>query len=141
MDRFGLTKHLNSFEFKGSKVLRTRKINISSTYIQKTIWSYFCNNNCLFSFLNQFRQQVANLNPTTEPSETPIDVKVENRDSYRLRWNDGGYERVPHVEKVKTSRTVSPCITGILKDACVIAYLESQRGNVIGGVLNSNRHD
>ena len=86
---------------KGSKVLRTRKIRINN-WNKDTIWSYFCNNNCLFTFLRQFVNQVVAINPTTEPSETPIDVKVENRDTYRYKWNSGGYERVPHVEKVKT---------------------------------------
>ena len=89
---------------KGKKVLRTRKINISSSYIQETIWSYFCNNSCLFSFLNQFRQQVANLNPTTEPSETPIDVVKEKVETYRYNWNSGSPQQEPHTyyqQKIK----------------------------------------
>ena len=74
---------------KGKKVLRTRKINVSNLYIQNSIWSYFCNNKCLFDFLNKFRQQVANLNPTTEPSEIPIHDPVKER--VQSTWNENYY--------------------------------------------------
>ena len=74
---------------KGKKVLRTRKINISNRYIQNSIWSFFCNNKCLFQFLDKFRQQVANINPTTEPSEIPIHDPVKER--VQSNWNENYY--------------------------------------------------
>tara|TARA_R100000808_G_C2094787_1_gene113813 strand:- start:356 stop:679 length:324 start_codon:yes stop_codon:yes gene_type:complete len=63
-----------------NKVLRTRKIPLTSEYIRKSIWSYFCNQNCLHGFLNQFRNEIANINPVRKPSETPIKVEVKTHD-------------------------------------------------------------
>ena len=89
---------------KGNKVLRTRKIRVQEPlprYFQG--WeNHFCRVACFFEFVKKHITNIVALAPVHEPSETPIDVKVENRDTYRLRWNDVGYERVPHVEKVKT---------------------------------------
>ena len=80
-----------------NKVLRTIKINADSHYMQNTIWQYFCNNNCLFQFLNKFRNEVANIRPVREPSETPIKIKKEKYESHRYRHDDNGnYERVPY---------------------------------------------
>ena len=80
-----------------NKVLRTRKIALSNEYIRDSIYAYFCNQNCLHSFLNQFKDEVANLNPTPKPKETPIKVKTEKYDSYRYRHNENGeYERVQY---------------------------------------------
>ncbi len=79
-----------------NKVLRTVKINVSSPYMENSIFQYFCNNNCLFMFLNQFRNEVANIRPVREPSETPIKVKKEKYESSRYDWNSGRPERVPY---------------------------------------------
>ena len=76
-----------------NKVLRTRKIALSNEYIRDSIWAYFCNQNCLHSFLNKFAREVANLNPTPKPKETPIKVEKEKYDTYRYRYTDNGYER------------------------------------------------
>ena len=74
---------------KGKKVLRTRKINVSNSYIQDSIWSFFCNNKCLFQFLDKFKQQVANINPTTEPSEIPIHdpIKITRVSDYNPNYS------------------------------------------------------
>ena len=80
-----------------NKVLRTRKITLNSNWTRESIWAYFCNNRCLFSFLHKFAQEVANLNPTPKPKETPIKVKKEKYENYRYRWaGDGRTERVPY---------------------------------------------
>ena len=76
-----------------NKVLRTRKIALNSEYIRDSIFAYFCNNNCLYSFLHQFKDEVANLNPTPKPKETPIKVIKEKYDTHRYRYTDNGYER------------------------------------------------
>ena len=55
-----------------NKVLRTVKIKQHDRY--QTIFNYFCNNNCLFSFLNKFAQEIANTYSVKQPSETPIKV-------------------------------------------------------------------
>ena len=76
-----------------NKVLRTRKIALNSEYIRNGIFAYFCNNSCLFQFLNKFAREVANLNPTSKPKETPIKVKKETYDTHKYRYTDKGYER------------------------------------------------
>ena len=79
-----------------NKVLRTIKINTDRKWSKDTIWDYFCNNNCLFQFLNKFRQEVANIRPVNKPSETPIQVEKTKYESHRYRWTDNGTERVPY---------------------------------------------
>jgi hypothetical protein len=80
-----------------NKVLRTVKINTDNRYIQESIFQYFCNNNCLFAFLNKFRNEVANIRPVREPSETPIKVVKEKYESSKYVWNDNdSYERKPY---------------------------------------------
>ena len=62
-----------------NKVLRTRKIRVYNPN-DPHIWDYFCNNNCLFYFLRKFCREVANLNPTIKPKETPIKVTTHTYD-------------------------------------------------------------
>tara|TARA_R100001086_G_scaffold95147_1_gene47377 strand:+ start:320 stop:685 length:366 start_codon:yes stop_codon:yes gene_type:complete len=80
-----------------NKVLRTIKIKVGRYNYNNddspSIWDYFCNNNCLFSFLGKFAREVANLNPTTKPKETPIKVEKTKYDTHKYRWVDNGYER------------------------------------------------
>jgi hypothetical protein len=80
-----------------NKVLRTVKINVNSSYMENSIFQYFCNNNCLFAFLNKFRNEVANIRPVKQPSETPIKVVKEKYESSRYNWNSGTPERVPYM--------------------------------------------
>ncbi len=57
----------------------------------------------MFQFLNKFAREVANLNPTPKPKETPIKVKTEKYESYRYRHNEqGDYERM----EVKATRKI-----------------------------------
>jgi len=79
-----------------NKVLRTIKINTNRQWNKDTIWDYFCNNNCLFSFLNKFRQEVANIRPVNKPSETPIKVEKTKYESYQYRYSNGESRRVPY---------------------------------------------
>ena len=91
---------------KGSKVLRTRKIRVqnidwSNTYYQG--WeNHFCRIACFFQYVKKHVAEIVALAPVHEPSETPIDVVVENRNTFRYRHTENGYERVPHIEKTKT---------------------------------------
>ena len=62
-----------------NKVLRTRKIKVWNPETLH-IYDYFCNQNCLHSFLNKFAREVANLNPTPKPKETPIKVSTHTCD-------------------------------------------------------------
>ena len=71
---------------KGSKVLRTRKIQFNPEYIN--MYSYFCSNGCYNEFANKYIQQVIAIAPRTEPLETPIEVTKEQR---QYGWRDGTY--------------------------------------------------
>ena len=85
-----------------NKVLRTRKIALNSEWIRESIWKYFCNQNCLMSFLHKFQNEVANIRPVNKPSEKPIKVRTEKYENYRYRWSEnGGSERVPFISTRK----------------------------------------
>ena len=78
-----------------NKVLRTRKISLSSNYIKESIFAYFCNNSCLFSFLHKFRNEIANINPVNKPSETPIKVEVGTYDhTYPSYYEGRKYKKI-----------------------------------------------
>jgi hypothetical protein len=83
-----------------NKVLRTIKIKQGrynySNDNTPNIWDYFCNHNCLHEFLNKFAQEVSNIAPVKQPSETPIRVEKTKYESHRYNWTDNGNERVPY---------------------------------------------
>ena len=87
-----------------NKVLRTRKIALSSEWIRNSIYAYFCNQNCLFAFLHKFKNEVANIRPVKQPSETPIQVVKTKSQDYRMRYNGNDYEKVPYTS---TRTTIS----------------------------------
>ena len=67
-----------------NKVLRTVKIK-ANRYggYQSNIWNYFCNNRCLFEFLNKFCTEIANTYSVKQPSETPIKIVKEQTTNWR----------------------------------------------------------
>ena len=70
-----------------NKVLRTIKIKVGR-YNWKNdntpnIWDYFCNQNCLFQFLDKFAQQIADTYSVKQPSETPIKIVKEQTTNWR----------------------------------------------------------
>jgi len=67
-----------------NKVLRTRKITINSNGYPSGIWEYFCNQACLFSFLNKFAKQITDTYSVKQPKETPITVKKEKVNGWRM---------------------------------------------------------
>ena len=71
---------------KGSKVLRTVKINV--TNYRQGLWNYFCDHTCLMSFMLTRYQEFIRLHPRTEALETPIDVVVETRED----WSGNPYK-------------------------------------------------
>jgi len=83
-----------------NKVLRTIKIKVGrynySNDNTPDIYDYFCNQNCLHQFLRKFCREVANLNPTPKPKETPIKVRTEKYESYRYRWSGNEHTREPY---------------------------------------------
>ena len=62
---------------KGSKVLRTMKINAE----RQSIWKYFCDQTCMHDFIATHIEQFVQLHPRPEALETPIEdpVKVTNQ--------------------------------------------------------------
>jgi len=87
-----------------NKVLRTRKIALTSEWIRNSIYAYFCNQSCLHSFLHKFKQEIANIRPVKQPSETPIKVKKTKEQSYRHQWSNGQSNQVPYTS---TRTTIS----------------------------------
>ena len=65
---------------KGSKVLRTRKVQFNPQYLN--MYSYFCSNGCYNDFANKHIERVIAIEPRTEALETPIDVVKEQRTDY-----------------------------------------------------------
>ena len=68
---------------KGSKVLRTRKINQDNEYIRNSVWSVFCSQTCYTEFFYKYWRQVIAIAPRLEALETPIEVEVVNRTDWR----------------------------------------------------------
>ena len=91
-----------------NKVLRTIKIPLRSEYRRTSIWAYFCNNNCLFDFLNTHIPSIVAIAPRREALETPIKVQKEKYESYRHQWNTQGtdYEQVPYIATRTTISSV-----------------------------------
>ena len=88
-----------------NKVLRTMKIKVGRYGShQPNIWNYFCNNSCLFMFLNKFGVEIANTYSVKQPSETPIKVKKEKYENYR--YDVGKEQRVPYMASRTTIKSV-----------------------------------
>ena len=90
------------------KVLRTRKIALNTHYIRNSIFSYFCNQRCLYDYLNKHAQAISAIAPRREALETPIKVEKEKYESHRTQWNTQGtdYERVPYMATRTTIKSV-----------------------------------
>jgi hypothetical protein len=67
---------------KGSKVLRTRKVQFNPQYLN--MYSYFVVIVVTMTLLNKHIERVIAIAPRTEPLETPVDVVKEKVTS---RWN------------------------------------------------------
>ena len=69
---------------KGNKVLRTIKIKLGTEYIRQSIYAYFCNQNCLFDFLNEHRDRIGAIDPRREARETPIKDPI--KETHSTEW-------------------------------------------------------
>ena len=69
---------------KGNKVLRTRRIALTSEYIRESIYAYFCSQSCLLNFIAKHIDRVIAIQPRREPLETQIKdpKKVTETNSY-----------------------------------------------------------
>ena len=74
---------------KGSKVLRTMKINVSGKYPQG-VWKYFCDQTCMHDFIHTHAEEFIALHPRPEALETPIKdpVKTTHTTSYGYRYTN-----------------------------------------------------
>ena len=73
---------------KGNKVLRTIKIKINryGNY-QNGIWNHFCNNRCLFDYIQTHIQSIVAIAPRREALETSIkDPYKSNPESRFPQW-------------------------------------------------------
>ena len=80
---------------KGSKVLRTMKINAE----RQSIWKYFCDQTCMHDFIVKHIEEFARLHPRPEALETPIEISKE-----RIQSKCGNYSftrtRIKEVDNV-----------------------------------------
>ena len=67
---------------KGSKVLRTRKVQ-QNAWNENSFYRYFCSNGCYNDFANKHVREVIAIAPRREALETPIDVVVEDKTDWR----------------------------------------------------------
>ena len=66
---------------KGSKVLRTMKINVDNKY-RNGYWKYFCDQTCLMDFMWKYYQEFIALHPRPEALETPIEDPVRKQNHH-----------------------------------------------------------
>ena len=72
---------------KGNKVLRTIKIK-ENKWNQDHAFKYFCNQNCLYEFINKHLEELVRIAPRREALETPIEDTTKNTDNhYYSSWN------------------------------------------------------
>ena len=71
---------------KGSKVLRTVKINVGN--YREGLWNYFCDQTCLMDFLRKHFQEFTRLHPRTECLETPIEDPKKVTHISDSRWGN-----------------------------------------------------
>ena len=93
---------------KGSKVLRTIKIK-ETKWNEGHAFKYFCNQNCLYGFINKHLEELINIAPRREALETPIKVEKEKYESHRYQWQGddaNGPTRVPYMATRTTIKSV-----------------------------------
>ena len=66
---------------KGSKVLRTRKVQ-QNAWNENSFYRYFCSNGCYNDFANKHVQQIVAIAPRLEALETPIEDPVKVTSEY-----------------------------------------------------------
>ena len=69
---------------KGSKVLRTIKINADRV----NVWKYFCDQTCMHDFIVKHIEQFVQLHPRTEALETPITDPKKTKHTSESRWGN-----------------------------------------------------
>jgi len=75
---------------KGNKVLRTRKVKVSTYGDANMSCNWFCSHGCERDFWNKYGNQIRQIAPRTEPLETPIEdpKKVTRETSYGYTYTN-----------------------------------------------------
>ena len=75
---------------KGNKVLRTRKVKVSTYGDANMSWNWFCSHGCERDFWNKYGNEIRQIAPRTEPLETPIEdpKKVTHTTSYGYNYTN-----------------------------------------------------
>ncbi len=73
---------------KGNKVLRTRKVKVSTYGDANMSWNWFCSHGCERDFWAKYGNAIRQIAPRTEPLETPIEnpKKVEHEGWGGHKW-------------------------------------------------------
>ena len=72
---------------KGSKVLRTRKVQ-QNAWNENSFYRYFCSNGCYNDFANKHVQQIVAIAPRLEALETPIEDPKKTTHTSESRWGN-----------------------------------------------------
>jgi len=70
---------------KGSKVLRTRKVNLNN-WNRDGFYSKFCSNSCYNEFANKYVNEITAIAPRTECLETPINDPQKVKPYEGAQW-------------------------------------------------------
>jgi hypothetical protein len=75
---------------KGNKVLRTRKVKVSTYGSPNNSWNWFCSHGCERDFWAKYGNAIRQIAPRTEPLETPIEdpKKVTRETSYGYTYTN-----------------------------------------------------
>ena len=71
---------------KGNKVLKTRRIALTSEYRREGIYSHFCSQSCLFDYIQTHKDRIIEIQPRREALETKIKDPVKDTESYWNSW-------------------------------------------------------
>ena len=72
---------------KGSKVLRTRKVQ-QNAWNENSFYRYFCSNGCYNDFANKHAQQIVAIAPRLEALETPITDPKKTTHTSESSWGN-----------------------------------------------------
>ena len=76
---------------KGNKVLRTRKVNVSSWGNGNESWNFFCSQQCERDFWKKYGNQIRAIAPRTEALETPIEDPKKTTHTYNYGYGNHTY--------------------------------------------------
>ena len=72
---------------KGNKVLRTIKIK-ETKWNEGHAFKYFCNQNCLYGFINKHLEELVKIAPRREALETPITDPKKTTHTSENSWGN-----------------------------------------------------